>query len=226
MVFLVKKLVLLVIATFLFIPLSTFAAVKKFNYDNILIESLRLNNITDFKPLAEEWLLYSDKQTYHKYKNDEFEFQDKVEEAGKKLKTLVEKAPPSPEFTILVDTQFGEYDFEKNQFTYQPLMNGHLYIDGGLITHYTKTLPRRINLYVSNPEVIDGIQMPKAEAKKFIQHRKDQFGNINRNVVLSVNIQFNSADGLDNLTGTVLSYTLKDKDNKIIYSKKLMDNAQ
>lgn len=194
-------------------------AVKTFNYDNILIESLRLNDVTDFKDLAEDWLFYSDRETYRKYKSDEFEFQEKVDEAGKKLQKLVQKEEKSPvTFNILVDTQFGEYDFENHKFDYQPLMNGHLYVSGN--TSYAKKLPRQINLYVSNPEIINGIPMEKAEAKQFIQKRKNQFGSIDRSATLSIHIRFDSAEGLDSLTGEVLSYEIKDKQKKVIYQQK------
>ncbi|HDV7264416.1 TPA: DUF4852 domain-containing protein, partial [Mannheimia haemolytica] len=83
-----------------------------------------------------------------------------------------------------------------------------------------ENLPRKINLYVSNPEFIDGIPMGKDKAKEFLQKRKNSLGNINRSVILYVDVQFEKAEGLDNLTGKVLSYSVKDNKDKVIYSSR------
>ncbi len=120
-------------------------------------------------------------------------------------------------FTIPVNSEFGNYDFEQGKFEYQPLMNGHMYISSN---QYTENLPRKINLYVSNPEFIDGIPMGKDKAKEFLQKRKNSLGNINRSVILYVDVQFEKAEGLDNLTGKVLSYSVKDNKDKVIYSSR------
>lgn len=194
----------------LLLSASAFSVSKNFNYQNILMESLHLSENTELTLLSKDWLLYSDKNTYHKYQNDEFEFQDKIEQAGKKLQKLVDdrKSEESPVvFTIPVNSEFGNYDFEQGKFEYHPLMNGHMYISSN---QYTENLPRKINLYVSNPEFIDGIPMGKEQAKEFLQKRKNSLGNINRSVILYVDVQFERAEGLDNLTGKVLSYSIKD----------------
>ncbi len=49
------------------------------------MESLHFSENIELSSLSKDWLLYSDRNTYHKYQNDEFEFQDKIEQAGKKL---------------------------------------------------------------------------------------------------------------------------------------------
>ncbi|WP_458118860.1 DUF4852 domain-containing protein [Mannheimia haemolytica] len=202
----------------LLLSTSAFSVSKNFNYQNILMESLHFSENIELSSLAKDWLLYSDRNTYHKYQNDEFEFQDKIEQAGKKLQKLVDdrKSEEAPVvFTIPVNSEFGNYDFEQGQFEYQPLMNGHMYISSN---QYTENLPRKINLYVSNPEFIDGIPMGKDKTKDFLQKRKNSWGNINRSVILYVDVQFEKAEGLDNLTGKVLSYSVKDDKDKVIYS--------
>ncbi|HEB5611579.1 TPA: DUF4852 domain-containing protein, partial [Mannheimia haemolytica] len=166
----------------LLLSTSAFSVSKNFNYQNILMESLHFSENIELSSLSKDWLLYSDRNTYHKYQNDEFEFQDKIEQAGKKLQKLVDdrKSEEAPiVFTIPVNSEFGNYDFEQGKFEYQPLMNGHMYISSN---QYTENLPRKINLYVSNPEFIDGIPMGKDKAKEFLQKRKNSLGNINRSV--------------------------------------------
>lgn len=87
------------------------------------MESLHFSENIELSSLSKDWLLYSDRNTYHKYQNDEFEFQDKIEQAGKKLQKLVDdrKSEEAPiVFTIPVNSEFGNYDFEQGKFEYQP----------------------------------------------------------------------------------------------------------
>ena len=72
---------------------------------------------------------------------------------------------PSEPFVVTTTGTFGEYDFSRGVFEFNPLSENQYFSVGGGIG----ALPRELKLYFSNPEIVDGLQIAVAQAPPFLQ---------------------------------------------------------
>lgn len=196
----------------------------EFSYTNALLATLKLTNLdVSSNEIEQDALKFFEYNVWQEFKNDEFELQDKVTQANSRLKDKLDKIKLPIIFDIRSRASFGEYNFDKQEFAFEPMpadSYGFVKMDNYRFLQYTK-FPTEIRLFTTNNDEINGLPMEKEKAKKFLQQRKKN-GYPDRNVMLAFKVQLESADDLENLRGKILSYTVKTEDGKtIIYQKSL-----
>lgn len=106
--------------------LSTIAIAALFISDNIIAKELTWNEAAqaamsatpnfDYKDLAVNYMYIFEPKMYEKYHNDEFEFEDKINETITKMKSAVTTVNMNTEYTIDTIFMMNKYNFENNTF--------------------------------------------------------------------------------------------------------------
>lgn len=166
-------------------------------------------NLSDTKITDEMYLDYAktvEKETYEKYKNDEFEWHDKFEEIKANFNKNVETANVDGKFIIMTTVEIGDYDFTKegypftiNKDVFFPMPN---VVEETRRYNIAKTALFRtdIALKLKDLEKYNFLPMPKDQAKTFLQARKSSSGYINRKVSIVCHYEisdFNSKEYKD-----------------------------
>lgn len=169
---------------------------NKFEWGQLYIAASKLNKKYNVEndALCAMKVLYND--VYKKYKNDEFEFDDQLKNIANKLRKTVQEHELNKLYKLNVVTTFDEYDFKKeefpiNGFTKNSYFSEH-YNSLKFKCGYDNKISIRDTYYMfySNPHIVTGIKMPKAEAKAFLKKRK-RYGEVNRHLYLDVFVKIN-----------------------------------
>lgn len=143
-------------------------------------------NLTD-TPLTDSLSLdYAksiEEDVYDKYKNDEFEWNDKFETIKKNFAAKVENAKVDNIFGFTLDMEFGDYDFSKEAYSIK--INPGTFIPLDSVGNWgckTNEFNSRIGLKLKDIEKYNLLKMSKDEAKTFLQSRKNSYGDVNRTV--------------------------------------------
>lgn len=192
--------------------LSAVAMSAEFSYDEVLPVYLKLDKSLIVDDLVVSYMEKYRPEVWRKYKDDEFEFKEKKAETLRFMKERIAAANPDVPFTILTNFSFGEYKFETEKFEFSPFSEG-LYFS---VSYCCNELPRKIDVFFLNPDIVDGIPMPKDAARQFLASRKSQYGDIDRNVTAKFNIIIKEYKGRGKLAAEIQSIELIDRDKKSI----------
>lgn len=139
--------------------------------------------------IAIDYMILTAKSDYNKYKNDEFEWASIV----KKYKTLLEEKIATNDisnktFTIVTGADFGQYNSEKQGYEIT-LKNGTFFPVGNSYELYqqSKDSFQQIGFVPKGFSEYNIIPMELEKAKKFLESRKNKYGNIDRSVKLLIN---------------------------------------
>lgn len=165
-------------------------------------------NLSDTKITEDMYMDYAKtiaQDTFDKYHNDEFEWADQYATLKTEFDKKVNDVNVDQEFTLLMSADFGDYDFTAagyklsispdTIFTYESIIakcGGY-----GYKIANDSIFRNNIALKLYNLDKYNFFEMPKDEAKNFLQGRKNSYGNINRKVSLVVKYEiagFNSAE--------------------------------
>lgn len=134
------------------------------------------------------WLYETDNSRYDKYVNDEFEFDSVLNEAKEQfINKIKENAGFSKNnFILRLNSRFGDYDFDRQAFPYEG-MDADSYVaycercgsvfSSGLICRSSK-----LTFANTDPDK-KYIKLPKDEAKKFLNSRKNNYGDVYRGIL-------------------------------------------
>lgn len=169
---------------------------------------------------------------WSKVREDEFELNDAKEWAFNQLKKKLEKAKPinkDDKYHMYVNVRFGKYDFKSRSFPVEALTpNSYMSYrgKGEFVSSYSSS---KLTFENAN-EAVNFIPMKKEDAKKFIQSRKDRYGNIDRDIVAHYTYKITNVAEADeftsdgrpmtlNFTGKLESVEFMDKKRKHILHK-------
>lgn len=126
-----------------------------------------------------------DNKTYDKYRNDEFEFQEKQNVVAKQMQKQMDELRFDLAVCIGFQFELGEYNFEQQGF--EVSFPKYLNILTEMLDDVAKT-----NVAVTFPRLkeVSIFKMDPKRAKEFIQSRKNSYGEINRKVICKVNFRF------------------------------------
>lgn len=168
-----KKVVTLAAMVFFTVPLFA----KDFTAENMFLSFAKLKTDYDYEKYGEGLTIGFRRDVWNKYRNDEFEINDKIAETIAMVKKRVSEFSLDGEYTIHTTFRFEDYDFTNEMFPLDSLTKESYYhpdgsaFSGRLIEwHGTETT----NFYVffENTDVIGNLDMPKDIAKQFLQSRK------------------------------------------------------
>ena len=141
------------------------------------------------KDFVVEYMYKFNNEMYKKYRDDEFLFESQKQKMLSEMVNNVKDINTGKTYIVYTGTEFGKYDFEKNEFEFNPLSERSYFKIFDMTNNYycgkCETLTS-IGLQFMNWQDIDGIKMDSNKAKKFIQSRKNSSGSVNRDVSIKI----------------------------------------
>ena len=210
------------ISIFLFLPLfiianSITAQAKDFTYENLLYALYKINNDVDYELIADSYMKSFRASIWRKYKNDEFELEDKRRDTIEILKNKIANYDITDPFKIRTNVDFDKYNFKELKFNFTPIAPNTYFYESMCCNE----LPRQIKIMITNGSIIDGIPMKKEAAKKFLNSRKGYGGHIDRTVTLTLEILPKNISDINTITSEIISYKVVDpKTNQTLLSWK------
>ena len=188
------------------------------SWDKLLHASMKMDSSFDYQQQADSYMKKFRYKVWDKYRNDEFELDEKRQETILIMKSRSEKFDPSALYVINTTFSIGSYDFNKSLFPLDSLSEG---------THYkysqnrTYGLPYAYKVKFSNPSLIGDIHMTKNNANKFIKSRKNSYGNVNRNVYSKLFFTISQIEdgGTEFIAKLKSAYIYADKENRNLLHK-------
>ena len=156
---------------------------------------------TNTKLTDEEYLNYAkvvETDTYNKYINDEFQWDEQFTLLKQKFDKLMSDADLSSVYTIVTSVDFGDYDFTNEGFPVSIGEGTFFSIDTFFNSFYYATkdsvFRKEIALKLDSFNTYNFFAMPKSEAKTFLQGRKSSSGSVNRSVTLQITYKIAAFD--------------------------------
>lgn len=147
---------------------------------------------TSTKITDEEYLNYAkvvERETYRKYSNDEFEWDEQFSLLKKKFDTSIQDADLEGEYVIVTSVEAGDYDFTNEGFpvsigegTFFPFKTFYYDYESSRTSLFRKQVALKLDSF----ERYNFFAMPKTDAKNFLQGRKYSNGSVNREVTLQI----------------------------------------
>ncbi len=132
------------------------------------------------------WYLKNNyRSKWNRVRDDEFELDDAKNWAFEQLKKKLSKIKPidkNAEYHLYLSSKFTKYDFKSQSFPVEAL-SGTSYMSYFGKGEFVKSCSYSKLLFENADESVNFIPMKKADAKKFIQSRKNKYGKINREIV-------------------------------------------
>ena len=138
------------------------------------------------KITEDDYLIYAkgfERDTYNKYKNDEFEWHDKFQILKQNLDKKIAAADLTLSYTVVTGVDFGEG-------TFFPLGYNDSYYEAKRGSVFNSQTALKLDGF----HKYNFIKLPKDEAKTFLQSRKDRYGNVDRSLTLQITYKIASYD--------------------------------
>ncbi len=189
--------------------LSSSVMAYDFSYDNTLIAYLKLNENVKPQDIVDGYMQMYRPTVWQKSHGDEFELEDKRKETVNILEKKISEMELAKNFTIKTILQFGNYDFTKGAYDFTPFT-------GSIYYHVDKCcyngITNSINIFFDNGDIVNGLIMPKDQAKAFLAKRKDKYGSVNRNVFSVINFTMKESTEENKIIGHVTSVSVYEKE--------------
>lgn len=219
-VFDTKKIYIGLAAACIFAGSTLASAAADFSYNALLPVYLKLDRTLMPDDIVDGYMETYRPEVWSRFRDDEFELQEKREETLQIMKDAIAAANPDEVFTIQTRFEFGDYNFESEKFDFQPLGEG-LYFN---VDQCCTSLPRQLKVFFANPKIIDGIPMEKAKAKAFLNARKSSYGTVDRVVLAKVNIRMKEVRSRGEMVAEIQEMQLYDREGRSLIMK--LDGAQ
>jgi hypothetical protein len=166
-------------------------ASNQLEWNNLMQTAVNLQTDFDYESNVDSYMKLYRSAVWKKYKNDEFELEDKRQETITMMKNKFSKFDMSEEYVINTNFSTDKYDFKKQSFPINGVSESSYYQANN---YSAGTFPRTFRVMFSNANMIGDLDMPKAEAKNFIKARKDRYGSIDRKVPVKLTFKIKSLD--------------------------------
>lgn len=180
----------LFISTVLCVLMGTSSAIAhEMNWSNLMLASVKLQPDFNYKEHVDSYMIIFRKDVWHKYRNDEFELNDKRDETIRMMKEKVSSFSLDENFVLHASMEFGDYDFDKGVFPIKPI-TPTTYFSG--VRRQSFTFPSEYHIFFSNGDKLGDISMPKDEARTLVADRKTKFGTVNRDLFVEIKFRVSS----------------------------------
>ena len=150
-----------------------------FKWDNLFLAAAKSDEHFDFSANT-DWYMENYRPDVWRYaRNDEFTLQDKRGETEKIFRDKVDQFDMDQKFVLRSTLTLGDYNFEKEIFPIKGIDAGYYWLDR---SYKNGNFPRTYSAHPTNIEILNRLPMPKAQAKSFVNGRKDRYGGVNRRV--------------------------------------------
>lgn len=183
---------------------TTPATAAEFNYRNALVAYIVLSGDRSLAAPVDEWMQQFRPEVWARYGRDEFQLDARRAEMRRQIDSDLASFSTSEPFVITTGATFGEYDFNRSVFEFNPLSeNQYFSVTGG----GRGGLPRELQLYLANPEFVDGLKIPVAQAPQFLQAHPA------RQVQIVIRARPTSVPGERQILATIEAVTVRDPTN-------------
>lgn len=172
---------------------------------------------------AREFLYRYNRETFTRYKDDEFEINKIVNSTILDMEKSIDSLSFTTTYTVGIKLDLNEYDFSRRAFPFL-LTEAVTVLDATWNTHALS----KVYMVITNAKLFTGLEMNEDRAKNFIQKRKDRYGNVDRTVYAKVNFvlddkvsSFQATDGSTKEALTAKATSLEFYGNKNFVSDDL-----
>ena len=187
----------------LLISINAYSQYNKMSYNEMLLQKFKAKG-TDYhdKSLLKQYLKKFD-ANYNNYYTNEFEFGKKLNETQNKIEHSIQNIDENKVYYLDFQREFGEYDFTKKQFSFQPFSKVEE-AEKGNSYYYTSITGNKDNetedmscsVFLRDFSFVNGIAIDENSADNFLKTKKykNDFGyeKINRDVFIRVYYVVNS----------------------------------
>jgi len=200
---------LLTSITFLF-SITTHA--HEFNWDNLMLAHSQLNPAFDYEVAVDTYMKLYRFPVWQKYKNDEFELEEKRQQTIELMQQRIESFDLNEEFTLRTSVEFEQYDFKTEEFPLTQLSgNSYFYNSNNRVDSYA--FARVYQVYFKNTDIFGNLEMQKEDAKNFVQSKKTPTGRIKRALPMEIKFVIVERNGNDDLNAVITEINVFDADN-------------
>ena len=154
--------------------------------------------------LSDEYLAYAqviEGKNYKQFHNDPFEWEDKFSQYKKDFEEKVKNANLDQVYVISTTIEFGDYDFTEQGYKVSINENMFFPMDSVYYTTDDSSQPdsdtyfrNGFGLKIQDLEKYTFIPMEKNAAKTFLQGRKNSYGDIRKDIVISFSYKLAAFD--------------------------------
>lgn len=137
-------------------------------WDSLMLAAVKMQPHFDYEANVDSYMQLYRSDVWNRYRNDEFELQEKREETIGMMKERASSFPLEEEFVVYATFDFGDYDFKKEAFPLNALSETTYFNDRN---DRNGSFPYTYKVFFSNPAKIGDINMAKDEAKSFLKSR-------------------------------------------------------
>ncbi|WP_203299398.1 DUF4852 domain-containing protein [Marinobacter sediminum] len=151
----------------------------EFNWTNLMLASAKLQPAFDYEANVDSYMYIYRNDVWDRYRNDEFELQDKRDETQEIMKSRIDSFDIGEAFVINTSFDFGEYDFSNGIFPVESIGESAYFSES---RYNSKSFPSTYRVFFDNPEMIGDLKMNKELAKSFLNSRKSSYGSVDRSI--------------------------------------------
>ena len=130
-----------------------------------------------------EYIYRFDNENYHIYQEDEFELEKTVNQLDAEIKNM----PLDKEYYIKYATSFGKYNFDNNEFAFQPFTDETFVDVLDFAFSPRSSTNTSVQLFFSNGNEVGSLPMDFDKANFLVKMRKDKrTGKVDRTIYLKI----------------------------------------
>jgi len=180
---------------FILVICTTTANAHNFTWDNLVLAHAKNQSIFDYEQHVDSYMQIYRKSVWERYKEDEFELEDKRQETIQMMKNKISSFNLNEEFIINTSIEFQKYNFKGQYYPLEGPQKGTYYAE---TKNYTRgTFLREYRVYFSNYNIVTGVSIPKKEAKEFLQSRKNSRGTVDRDLPATIKFMIKNLGNKD-----------------------------
>ena len=177
-----------------------------FDWKNLLMASLKLRQSLDYDANVDSYMQVFRPDVWNRYRNDEFEMAEKRRETIEIMKKAVAAYSLDEDIVVTTSMEIGSYDFETKGFPLDGLNESSYYYAS---SYQNGNFPNRFTMHLSNPAALGHLQLSEAQAKEFLNSRKNRNGEISRKVYVKLYLRVKKfRNEPDALLGEITKYSI------------------
>lgn len=179
-----------------------------FSYRLLLGDTAKLDKYFDYESAVDDYMQCFRNPLWTRVRGDEFQLQAKRAETLAMMRAEAAEADLGAPVQLVTDVTFGDYDFTRERFALRPLSDATFY--NATAPCPVTVFPQSIRVFFSNPGILDGLPMPAARAKAFLDGRKNAYGTVDRTLQATITFRVTRLKATGELLGEIQGVVLTD----------------
>lgn len=179
-----------------------------FSWDNLLLADAKLTPNFDYEVYVDSYMKLYREPIWKRYKNDEFELEDKRQETIQIMKDRFDQFDLDQEFFIHSFIKFGEYNFKKEEFPLEGFSATSHFSESRKRYISNNAFPYAYKVFFKNYDIVKNLEMDKDSAKVFLQSKKKHSGYVDRKLPVQIKFKVEERSGVGELRAKVTEVIL------------------